>query len=73
MSDCMGDLPVTAKVDQSMMDFLKAEAERCGVNRSELIRRVLDDYRASRSDQLECPECETTLHIDPCSANAPDS
>lgn len=73
MSDCMGDLPVTAKVDQSMMDFLKAEAERCGVNRSELIRRVLDDYRASRSDQLECPECETTLHIDPCSANATDS
>lgn len=70
MSDCMGDLPVTAKVDQSMMDFLTAEAERCGLTRSELLRRVLDDYRDSRADQLECPECETTLHIDPCSNDA---
>ncbi len=73
MSDCMGNLSVSTKVDQSMMDFITAEAERCGVNRSELLRRVLDDYRDSRADQLECPECETTLHIDPCSADATNS
>jgi hypothetical protein len=54
-----------------MLDFLNAEAERCGVTRSELIRRVLDDYRDSRADQLECPECETVLHIDPNNATDP--
>lgn len=73
MSDCLGDLAVTAKVDQSMLDFLNAEAERCGVTRSELLRRVLDDYRDSRADQLECPGCGTTLHIDPASADATNS
>jgi hypothetical protein len=71
MSDCMGDMPVSTKVDKSMLDFLNAEAERCGVTRSELLRRVLDDYRDSRADQLKCPECETVLHIDP--NNATDS
>jgi hypothetical protein len=36
-----------------------------------VIRRVLDDYKDSRADQLKCPECGETLHIDPC--NAPDA
>jgi hypothetical protein len=66
MADCFGDLTVTAKVDESMRDFVDAEASRCGVTRAEIIRRVLDDYRASRADQLKCPECGETLHIDPC-------
>jgi hypothetical protein len=71
MARCLGDLPVTAKVDREMRDFLDAEAARCGVTRAEVIRRVLDDYKDSRADQLKCPECGETLHIDPC--NAPDA
>jgi len=66
MARCFGELPITAKVDRETRDFLDAEADRCGVTRAEIVRRLLDDYRDSRSDQLECPECGETLHLDPC-------
>jgi hypothetical protein len=49
-----------------MQDFLDAEAERCGVTRSELIRLVLDDYRDSRAGQLDCPHCDQEVQLDPC-------
>lgn len=66
MSECRGDLPVTAKVDQSMREFIDAEASRCGVTRAELVRRALDDFRDSRAGQLNCPECGQEIHLDPC-------
>lgn len=66
MSRCRGDLPVTAKVDRQMKQFLDEEADRCGVTRAELIRRVFDDYKASRDEDLECPNCEQTIVFEPC-------
>lgn len=66
MADCNGDLPMTAKVDQSMKEFLDSEADRCGVTRSELIRRVFDDFRDSHRENLNCPSCGQPMVIDPC-------
>lgn len=66
MARCDGERPVTGKVDQSMLEFIDGEAERCGVSRAELIRRVFDDYRDSRRGQLECPECGQEVHLNPC-------
>lgn len=66
MARCDGDRPLTAKVDDSMREFIDSEASRCGVSRAELIRRVFDDYRDSRRGELNCPNCGSELHLDPC-------
>lgn len=66
MSNCRGDQAVSARIDQSMKDFLEEEANRCGVTKAELIRRVFDDYRASRESQMKCPHCENEIMLDPC-------
>lgn len=66
MSRCQGEVPVTCKVDESMAEFVDSEAQRCGVSRAELLRRILDDYRDSRAGELACPSCGQELHIDPC-------
>ena len=58
MSRCQGELCVTIRVDRSMQEFLEAEAREFGINRAELIRRILDDYRDSRREKLECPHCD---------------
>lgn len=65
-SRCQGELPVTAKVDRPMLEFIDAEAERCGVNRAELVRRIFDDFRDSRREQLDCAHCGQTVVLDPC-------
>lgn len=44
-----------------MKEFIDAESKRLGVNRAEFIRRVLDAYRESRREQLDCPYCEETI------------
>lgn len=44
-----------------MQEFLDAEADRLGVNRAELIRRLFDTYRESRREQMRCPHCEETI------------
>lgn len=64
MSECHGRIPVTAKVDAEMRDLLDEDADRLGVHRSELIRRVLDNYAAARNDELECPSCGAGLDYD---------
>jgi hypothetical protein len=61
MSDCIGDLSIGSRVDKGMQEFLDAEAERLGVNRAELVRRLFDSYRESRREQMECPHCEETI------------
>jgi hypothetical protein len=65
-SRCRGDISMTAKVDKPMQEFIDAEAERCGVTRCELMRRVLDDFRDSRREQLDCPDCGQTVVLNPC-------
>jgi hypothetical protein len=65
-SRCQGDITVAAKVDKPMQEFIDAEAERCGVTRTELMRRVLDGFRDASAGQLECVECGTKLTLNPC-------
>lgn len=64
MSKCMGDLPVSAKIDREMHEFLEAEAREFGLSRSELVRRIFDAYRESRREQMDCPHCEQTVVMD---------
>lgn len=64
MAQCMGDVPCGTKVDQSMRDFLDDEANRLGVSRAELVRRVLDFYRDTRQDDSNCPHCGDQITID---------
>jgi ribosomal protein L37AE/L43A len=66
MSECQGDIAIGCKVDKPMQEFIDAEAARCGVARAELLRRVLDDFRESRREQLDCPECGQTVVLNPC-------
>lgn len=63
MSDCFGDIPVTAKTDREMSDFLSHRANEIGVSKSELLRRLFDHYRESREGALECPECGRTMKV----------
>ena len=46
-----------------MQEFLDAEAERLGVNRAELVRRLFDAYRESRREQMDCPHCGETITL----------
>lgn len=64
MSDCYGDLAVSTKTDREMVEFLQAEADRLGVTRAELIRRIFTLYRQSRREQINCPHCEKTVKMD---------
>jgi phage terminase large subunit GpA-like protein len=64
MAQCMGELPVTAKVDTDMHQFLEAEARKHAVSRSELMRRILDTYRESRREQVDCPHCGDLVVMD---------
>lgn len=64
MAQCMGELPVSAKVDHEMHEFLEAEARRFGVSRSELVRRIFDTYRESRREQTKCPHCSNKVVMD---------
>lgn len=64
MSDCMGDLAVSTKVDQEMIDYLNRESDRLGVSRAELIRRLFTLYRESRAGLVDCPHCDETVKMD---------
>jgi hypothetical protein len=64
MSDCLGELPVSTKVDREMQEFLTEEAERLGINRSELMRRLFTAYRDSRREETDCPHCGETIKMD---------
>lgn len=66
MALCTGEVPLTAKVDEEMREFIDGEAARCGVSRAELIRRVFDDFKQSREGGLECPHCQKEVHLNPC-------
>lgn len=61
-----GPHAVTSKVDEELKKFLDAEAERCGISRSEVIRAIFEDFYSSRQGELECPECGQELVFNPC-------
>ena len=37
--------PVTFKMTQQQLDWLEQESEKTGLNKVEIVRRALDDYR----------------------------
>lgn len=64
MSDCQGNLTVATKVDKEMLEYASAEAEKYGITRAEFVRRVLDLYRDSRREQVDCPHCGSAVVMD---------
>ena len=64
MSTCQGAVPVGTKVDRSMSEFVESEISRLGVSKAEFHRRLLELYRESRREAVECPECGETVAFD---------
>lgn len=64
MSSCQGDIPISTKVDREMLEFVESECERLGVSRSEFHRRLLELYRESKRENVDCPECNQTVVFD---------
>lgn len=64
MSDCIGEIATGTKVDRGMREFIDAESERLGVSNSEFHRRLLDLYRESRRETVDCPHCSDTVVFD---------
>lgn len=57
-------MTVATKTDQSMREFVQAEADRLGVTPAEFLRRLLELYRESRRESIECPNCGETVKMD---------
>jgi hypothetical protein len=57
MNRCQGSIPVGAKVDRAMREFIEGEAERLGMTVSEFLRRLLIMYRESRAENTPCDHC----------------
>ncbi|PHQ46279.1 hypothetical protein DJ68_08210 [Halorubrum sp. C3] len=64
MSSCQGDIPTTTKIDREMSEFVESEVRRLGVSRAEFFRRLLDLYRESRREQVDCFACGQTVVFD---------
>lgn len=64
MSRCLGQIPVTTKVDQPMREFVETEAGRLGVSRAEFVRRLLELYRESRAGNTPCDSCGEPVEIE---------
>lgn len=64
MSQCQGNITASTKVDRETLDFLDREAERLGVSRAELFRRLIDQYREASTTGLRCPYCANDLRME---------
>jgi len=64
MSQCHGDISLATKVDRDMNEYVKSEAERLGVSRAEFHRRLLELYRESRREDVNCPHCGDAVVFD---------
>lgn len=61
MSDSLGEIAVTTKVDAAMSDFIEEAARERGVSRAELLRRILEFYRDSHRQETTCPWCDEPI------------
>ncbi|RKU21024.1 hypothetical protein C6499_22660 [Candidatus Poribacteria bacterium] len=43
--------PVTFKVTQQQLDWLEQESEKTGLNKVEIVRRALDDYKDVQAEK----------------------
>ena len=64
MNRCQGSIPVGAKVDRTMREFIEDEAERLGMTVSEFLRRLLIMYRESRAENTPCDHCGQPVVIE---------
>lgn len=64
MSECRGQVPVTAKVDAEMSNRLDRVAERKAVYRAEVIRLMLDTSARLLDGEMNCPHCGETLEAE---------
>lgn len=60
----MGEIATGTKVDRDMREFVDAESERLGISNAEFHRRLLDLYRESRREAVDCPHCSSTVKFD---------
>lgn len=63
MSSSRGDLVVSTKVDAAMNEFIETEANRLGISRAELLRRLLEFYRDSANESVTCPWCDEPIIV----------
>lgn len=63
MATCQGDFTIATKVNEPTRDLVDESAEEIGINRSEVLRRLLDLYHQSEDGELECPSCMKTVRI----------
>ncbi|WP_254831415.1 hypothetical protein [Haloglomus salinum] len=61
MSDSLGEIAVSTKVDGAMSEFIEDEARQLGISRAEFVRRVLEFYRESQREETQCPWCEEPI------------
>lgn len=61
MSDSLGEIAISTKVDNAMSEFIEDEARQLGISRAEFIRRVLEFYRESQREEIQCPWCEEPI------------
>lgn len=47
-----------------MKEYIESEADRLGVNKSEFHRRLLELYRESRRENVDCPHCGDIVKFD---------
>ena len=64
MNRCQGSIPLGAKVDRNMREFVEAEADRLGMTVSEFLRRLLIIYRESRAENTPCDHCGESVVIE---------
>lgn len=64
MSRCLGDIPVGAKVDGDMKEFVENQARELGVTEAEFLRRLLEFHRESQRENMGCPSCDQTIVVD---------
>lgn len=64
MSRCQGSIPLSTKVDRPTREFIENEADRLGVTPTELMRRLIETYRESRSGNAPCEHCGEPVIIE---------
>ena len=63
MSNCLGDIAAATKVDRDMAEYIDSEAVKLGVSKAEFHRRLLEFYRESRRENMDCPHCGEAIVV----------
>lgn len=64
MGDRSGTNSVGAGVDDDLASFLDDEAQRLGMTKTDVVRKILAFYQECRKGETPCPECGYDLEIE---------